>query len=345
MILVGKIMALLLFLLVVPFLVGTLVTRFLNTDKDSLLLSWVTGFVMLMGSAEVLILAATYLKISFHIVCIVFYLLCAIAAVTGPVWNRRRIAQMLRTWFRGLRGTPLIAVLAFILILFQAGAYTVGIHEDADDSLYVATATTTVESDSIFQVNAYTGEAYQKLPARYVLSPFPVYIAILSRCGGIHPAIVAHTVLPGVLLLFAYAVYVLIGLQLFHGEKEKTAWMVLFAALFLQCSGYSTSTQGSMMLLRIWQGKGFLAAALLPLLFYFFLRLLKEQTKADYLMVFFAMLACCLVTSMGIMLGAILLGCEALVLAFAKKKIKMLVPLFLCALPNVFLSVIYIIIK
>lgn len=345
MVLVGKIIALLIFLLVVPFLVGTLLTRYLNTDKDNLLLNWVSGFILLMGSAELIILAGTYLKVSFHIVYGLFYVLCALAALAGLIWNRKRIFHMLRTWVCGLRGIPFIAVVAFLLLLFQAGVYAVGIHEDADDAFYVATATTTVESDAIFQVNAYTGEMYKKLPARYVLSPFPIYNAILSRCSGIHPAVVAHTVLPCVLLAFAYAVYTLIGLRLFNGNKEKAAWMVLFAGVFLQYSAYSTSTQGSMMLLRIWQGKGFLAAALLPLLFYLFLRLLKEQTKADYVLTFFTMLACCLATSMGIMLGAILLGCEALVLAAATKKPKLLVPLIICALPNALLAVTYILIK
>ena len=345
MVLVGKVIALLLFLLVVPFLTGTLLTRHFNTDKDSLLLSWVSGFILMMGSAEILILAGTCFKVSFHVVYILFYVLCAAGSVLALVQNGQRILEMCKAGLRGLRGIPLIAVVACLLMLFQVGVYTFGIHEDADDAFYVATAATTVESDSIFQVNAYTGEPYKKLPSRYVLSPFPVYTAVLSRCSGIHPTIVAHTVLPAVLLTFAYAVYTLLGLRLFQGNKEKAAWLVFFTGLFLQYSAYSTSTPGSLTLLRIWQGKGLLAAALLPLLFYLFLRLLREQTKADYVLVFFTMLACCLATSMGIMLGAILLGCEALVLVGATKKPKLLLPLIVCAMPNLLLAVIYILIK
>ena len=73
MILVGKIIALLLFLLVVPFLVGTLITRFLNTDKDRLLLNWVAGFVGLLALAQVLIVPATFLNVKFHVIVILFY--------------------------------------------------------------------------------------------------------------------------------------------------------------------------------------------------------------------------------------------------------------------------------
>lgn len=148
----------------------------------------------------------------------------------------------------------------------------------------------------------------------------------------IHPTIVAHTALPPVLLVFSYAVYALVGAKLFDGSREKTGWLVVFTGLFLAYSGFTTSTQGSLTLLRIWQGKGFLAAALLPMLFYMFLRFLKEEeTKADYILLFSLMMACCLATSMGVMLGAIFLGCMGLVVAFYRRNFRLLPKLLACA--------------
>lgn len=90
---------------------------------------------------------------------------------------------------------------AILLILLQVAVLVFYAHMDADDSFYVGTATTAVETDTIFEVNPYTGALYQALPRRYVLSPFPVFLAVVSRlCAGLHPAIVAHTVFSAVFL-------------------------------------------------------------------------------------------------------------------------------------------------
>ena len=346
MVLVGKVLSLLLFLGIVPFLSGTLLTKRVKKDEENILLNWVAGFIGLMALAQLLIVPATYLELSFQTVMIAFYVISAATAFLGLVQNAKRVGKMLTQWMHSLKKTPLIVWGAVLLVLLQAYIYVRYVHYDADDAFYVATATTTVENNSLYQISPYSGREYPKFPARYVLSPFPVFIAILSRCGMIHPAIVAHTVLPPVLLIFAYAVYALVGMKLFDNDREKTGWMVVFTGLFLAYSGFTTSTQGSLTLLRIWQGKGFLAAALLPMVFYMFLRFLKEEeTKADYILLFCLMMACCLATSMGVMLGAILLGCAGLVLVFYRKSLRLLLKLLICAAPNLLFAVVYLMIR
>ena len=97
--------------------------------------------------------------------------------------------------------------MAGILILFQLVVVVLYAHMDEDDAFYVGTATTAVETDSLYAYNPYTGAAYNVLPSRYILSPFPAFLAVTSRlCGGLHPAIVAHTVFPAVFVFLAYVV-------------------------------------------------------------------------------------------------------------------------------------------
>lgn len=346
MVLVGKIIGLWLFLGIVPFLCGILFTKYMKRDTGEILLNWVAGFIGMMALAQVLIVPATFLHIRFRIVCIVFYVVVLVCAVLGIIFGRKRIGQMTVSWAKRLRKTPLIVWCALVLVLMQVFVYVCYTHEDADDAFYVATAVTTVETDSIFQIKPYTGSAFLAVPSRYVLSPFPVFQAILSRCMMLHPTIVAHTALPAALICFTYSVYALAGKKLFDGSREKTGWLVFLTGVFLIWSGYTTSTQGSMMLLRIWQGKGFLAAALLPMAVYLFLRFLKEEeAKGDYILLFCLMLASCLASSMGIMLGAILLGCGGLVLAVFRKSFRFLVRMGLCALPNITFALVYILIR
>ena len=62
-------------------------------------------------------------------------------------------------------------VVVGILILFQLVVVVLYAHMDEDDAFYVGTATTAVETDSLYAYNPYTGAAYNVLPSRYILSP------------------------------------------------------------------------------------------------------------------------------------------------------------------------------
>ena len=104
-------------------------------------------------------------------------------------------------------------------------------HMDADDCFYVATATTDVYTDTIFEVDPYTGTAYRALPRRYVLSPFPVFLAVVSQLSGrLHPAVMAHMVFPAVFLSMAYMVQAVLAKKWFPGEKKAQGIYLLLAA-------------------------------------------------------------------------------------------------------------------
>ena len=73
------------------------------------------------------------------------------------------------------KGSRLWYLPAVVLIVVQMYAGIFYTHIDDDDAFYVATASTTLETDTVFQYNAYTGDEYESLPSRYVLSPFPIF--------------------------------------------------------------------------------------------------------------------------------------------------------------------------
>ena len=101
-------------------------------------------------------------------------------------------------------------------------------HMDADDCFYVATATTDVYTDTIFEVDPYTGTAYRALPRRYVLSPFPVFLAVVSQLSGrLHPAVMAHMVFPAVFLSMAYMVQAVLAKKWFP-EKKRPRGSIFF---------------------------------------------------------------------------------------------------------------------
>mgnify|MGYP000606340261 FL=1 len=95
------------------------------------------------------------------------------------------------------------------------------------------------------------------LPSRYILSPFPAFLAVTSRlCGGLHPAIVAHTVFPAVFVFLAYVVLFQYSRIFFRGKAGEQGIFMILCAVILWFCGYSVYNSEIFTMGRIWQGKG-----------------------------------------------------------------------------------------
>lgn len=329
-----------------PFGIGLWYSRTQEKSEQNFWKNYVFGFVVFLGVFEIFALAGIYLKWSLSLLTMVFLGGMGIAALAGFLWNRKNTVDMVKKEISAVRKIPWIWILAVLVILLQMYMYTVWMHTDDDDAFYLTTATTAVETDSLFVYSPYTGEAYKSLPARYVLSPFPLLYAVLSKVTALHPAIIAHTLIPAVFVLLAYIVYAMIGEQLFHKDKEKTGYFVLFISVLLLFSASTTHLRGMVFLVRIWQGKAVLASILIPLILYMALSgIEKGFQKKDYIFLFGLMLSCCVVSSMGIMLGAITLGITAILLSIRHRNWKMMMGMFLCCVPNMLLSILYLMIR
>ena len=78
------------------------------------------------------------------------------------------------------------------------------------------------------------------MPSRYILSPFPAFLAVTSRlCGGLHPAIVAHTVFPAVFVFLAYVVLFQYSRIFFKGKAGEQGIFMILCAVILWFCGYS----------------------------------------------------------------------------------------------------------
>ena len=234
-------------------------------------------------------------------------------------------------------------ILALALILLQMYVVVRYAHMDADDSFYVGTAVTDIHTDTIFSISPYTGYAYTKIPSRYILSPFPVFLAVVSQlCGELHPAIMAHTVFPPVFLLTGYAVLWGYGKKWFQ-DNEKSRWIfMLLSAVVIWFSGYSVYSSGNFQMVRIWQGKALLTGVFLPFLFFLCMELLVDK-KGEYpwISLFLTELACCLLSSMGIILAPVLTGIFLLISLYKQRDLRRLLYGVICCLPPVALGCIY----
>lgn len=334
------------FLILLPFLLGLLYTRFVEEEKNSIFLNIAAGYIMAMGLFEIVTLPLIWMGQSLKVLLVVYGGILFAAAVISLILNWRRFGEVLLDTVQMVRSFTLCIWMELVLIAGQIFIYVRYEYMNADDAYFVASATTSIATNTIFAYNPYTGNAYENLPSRYVLSPFHAFIAVVSEAVDTHPAILTHSVFMILFLLLAYAVYALIGRALFAKDSEKTGYFLVILSALNIFAAYSERTSGLFLLIRLWQGKAILAGILLPLILYLVLRIfLLEGKRADWFLLFGLMCACCMVSSMGIMLAAIMLGIFGILFAWKHKSIRILFYTAACCIPNVICAGIYLVIK
>lgn len=336
-----KILLLLIWLFILPTVVGCLWTRKTPEYSGNLLASYFYGLFTMFAWFEVLAVPMVFLKCSLTLLCRVWSGGVLLLAILSIVKNRSFRKQ--RIWLKGLKKkmTPVLLVVLACALL-QTGYVTERQHIDEDDAFYLASATTAAATDSLYRYSAYTGKKYKSLPARYVLAGWPLYLAAMSRLTFWHPAVLAHTILAGIVVLWAYLVYALLAAALFPGEKRKQAVFLLFVAVLLSFSGYSRFSAATFLFIRGWQGKAVLAGVGIPALFYSCWMAMKEKGGwLTWLMLSAVVTGCFMFTTMGVAASLLVVGCCALAAAVLKKNWRYLVNSGLACLPALVCGIFY----
>ena len=245
--------------------------------------------------------------------------------------------------------TALFWALALGLILFQMYmAYT---HEffDGDDAYYVAQSVIAEQTDVLYRILPYTGLS-TSLDYRHALAAFPIWEAYLARVTGIHPAIIAHSVLPLVLIPLTYLVYFRIGMRLLKGSFRKTAVFLILVSLLQIFGNTSIYTNATFFLMRTWQGKSLLCNLVLLTAVWAFLQLWekdgsgerKGKTQAGWWLLLAAdNVTAAMATTMGVFLLGLFTAVCGLVLAVRQKRPGYLIPLAATCIPGLAYLAVY----
>ncbi|MCR5214562.1 MAG: hypothetical protein K6E10_09100 [Eubacterium sp.] len=147
---------------------------------------------------------------------------------------------------------------------------------DADDAYYITISNIACFNNRIDMSfsSVYNGEAV--MDQRPSIFSWELYLGLLAKIFGFHPAVLAHTLIPGFLIIVSYMAWYLIASSLVDNKNKRLFVMILYA-LICNFGGYSSYSVGCRMLLRIWQGKSVLACIALPLLLYSCMRIYQGQ--------------------------------------------------------------------
>lgn len=331
----------LLFVTIVPLILGNLFPEAEGSSPYALLYKWCLGWCVLYAAfywpAEICVLTHRSLKLLILIWGMILLVL-VILAVRRLMKSSYRPLSDLKAFVSGMTWTEAVSICA---VFGHALVTALMMHIDDDDYMYVANATTALDTNTLLKIHGGTGkkllhystEGFNRLAA----SPHFAFYAAVSKLFGTRPAALCHTYLPPVFTCLFFAVVFLIGHELFKGDRRKTGLFAAFAFLLHISSYYSPYTAGSFLLIRSWQGKAQCVGLIIPLLIWLYLRAVKGGRfgAPDAACVCTVLCACCLLSPMGAILAAgetFVLAVIASILLKEKKVFLMTIPSFITPL-------------
>lgn len=331
-----------LFLLII-YLLGSIP---IFSKSGSILVPLINGVLFAFAIFEFLSIPMILLRFPFTYLIFFFAGIILILIILSIVLNKSKLFTPFEIFFNSLRNINIFYIFAICLILFQLYKTVVYMHIDDDDAFYIGTATTTLQTNTMFQYKAETGAFLSELPTRHALSPLPVFIAALSYFSKIHPAILAHTILPVIWLLFSYFVYFLIGKVIFHEDHKKTGLLLIYISLINMFGYYSIYSASTFSLIRGWQGKAMLASWIIPWLLY--VHLVRDNHRYCIRSLLSLTIFSCgtvMVSSMGIIIAPIIIGVFGILDIRTLKKKSDILKLSIPCLPCMVLALISILLQ
>ncbi len=240
--------------------------------------------------------------------------------------------------------TVCIWVAAIAVILFETGLLTVRMHTDTDDARFIVDAMEALSKGTMLEYNPIT-DTHHGIPVgeqiKDVTAPYPIFIALISSLTGLHPAIMAHTVMPALFIPLSYVVFFLISGVIFKEDIKKRGLFLFFLSLIHLFSFETIFSAGYTLLTIIWQGRSIAAMIMLPLLWYLLLKVADEGRveNTDFVLIGIAALANAMLSNMGSLFAFVLSMAYALVLTIQDRKIKLFLYMGLAMVPDLVIIV------
>lgn len=339
-----KIVLAVIILIIVPYMLGNSVLGVLKLEL-TLSKSYVTGLVTIWALCQMITVPLVLLKKSFVIVVVVLSVIVLAICVYGII--KKSFAGFI---IKANNMTEKVALLVMLLTIGALLAITAIMqHTDADDSRFVVNAVDIVRTNKMFLTNPATGQElsiWEGELFKDITSPWAVFIACCAKLTGIHPTIMAHTILPLVLTLAVCVVYWMLSEVFLSGKTVYKCIFVCMTLLINVYGYYSVYSAETFTITRIWQGKAVVASLGIPLIFLISMWI-YENTKQRglYILLFVTSLAMCLMSGMGIIISAIMIGCVAFVYCIMKKDLSVLFKIGVSAVPCVLYYLISVVVE
>ena len=341
-------------LTIFPWAVGLIFNRwYVSEQRLSRLKTYLFGLMTEFVIFQIIAVCLTFLKSSLSLLTILWLISCGIVIALG-IWTwiaqkniyvaKEKRHRRKRLFQKSNLENYVVAVVVIALVAFQVIFVTLHVHDDLDDAWYVGTAVVSYFTDTLNLISPYTGEVMSQFHPDYVLSPWPIFCAILGKLSLTHPAVIMHTFLPIIMIPLCYLIYFLLGKEIFKQNTNKALWLLMFLCLLNIYGNWSIRSTSTFLLFRIWQGKAILSNCVIPLIICVFIYLVNdiENKKLYFVLLLITVMAGTMVSSMGVFLGPVMLFALSLVDLIWHRRIGNGLRACICTIPCILQFALYI---
>ena len=341
-----NILKLVLILVIVPYLCGI----GLRKERDGVPIIWGKGYIVMLAASFFPAFICGFFKGTLRMSLLIWALILAAWIVFSLIRTRGRgFTDPFRESFKKKK-LVLAEIIMIVVVGIQAFIPVFMMHEDLDDSSYIALSSTAVETDTLVEHNPQTGYPVgdrNPLRMKYIVTTLYAFHAMISLFTGIKPVILIHTYMPFFLTVLSYLLYYALGNTLFEEDRNKAAVFTVIASVVQMSSYISVYLSGTFSLIRIWQGKGQFCAVIIPALLFVFISMMNSERieRADYAFLGAALICAAVMTPIGNLLALSMAAVLAVITAVKRRKISvipytalsMIVPVFAMGFYGIFL--------
>lgn len=355
-------LSLIFWLVMVPFCIGLIPMRWIPAEKRNMGVVFIAGYLIMLPLCWVVTVPCILLVKydSFLVMVRWFTVLSMAAAVLGVVlmllakkqneWVSLRPAIQVKTM---PTETKVMWILFFCLVGWQLYRSFTLASFDGDDAEYVAQSLVTQQSNTMYLIKPYTGGTTD-LDIRHSLAVLPIWIAYIGRMSGIHTTILAHSILPFLLIPLTYTVFYEIGKHLLQKKKEYLPGFMILIALIQMFGNVSIYTNETFFLTRTWQGKAVAAGFVIPATLWILLWIFDRDGGTDgsrqkpkistgglWALLCLVNMTAGVCTSMVVFLNAVMIAAVAFWMMIAERKFSILIKAGMACIPNAVYMLLY----
>ena len=370
-IVLGQILTLILILGIIPLCVGLIPVNLMEKRYRSLGVTYIAGFLSVLAIFQIITVPIVIVDgTGFKTIVPLFSILTILLGVVGvymtwrtsqreafsdegeilPFLNffrkEKEESAVKKIHDKETREEGLLWIFVLILIGFQLFMAFTTTSFDGDDAYYVVQSVLTDETDTLYRIRPYTGLS-TGMDLRHSLAVFPIWIAYVARMSGVHATIVAHSVLPLVLIPVTYWIYLEIGKKLLKRDRHKLPVFMIFICLMQIFGNVSIYTGATFFLTRTWQGKSLLANVVLPAIVWLVLWIFesenydKEHRIGLWILLVLTNFVAAMSSTASVFLAAMLIGVTGLVMGIREKNIQIPLRLMISCVPLVIYGAIF----
>lgn len=367
----GQIVMLILVLGIIPLCVGMIPVNLIERQHRSLGVTYIAGILTTLAVFQVITVPIVILnERGFRVIVPLFSILTIVLGMVGVfmTWRtgkkepfsgdgeilpfarffrkKEEEGNLQKIRSRDTREEGFLWLFVLVVIGFQMFMAATLTSFDGDDAYYVVQSLLTDETDTLYRIRPYTGLS-TGIDLRHSLAVFPIWIAYIARMSGIHSTIVAHTVLPLILIPITYWIYLEIGKKLLKRELHKLPVFMIFISIMQIFGNVSIYTNATFFLTRTWQGKSLLANVVLPAIIWLILWIFdndnyeKESRVGLWTLLVITNFVAAMSSTASVFLAAMLIGVTGLIMGIKEKDIQIPLRLMISCIPLVIYGAVY----